>query len=232
MRDHARIARAVARLLPQGLAIGWADPKQPPGALLDGETPGAAIPRRLAEFAAGRSAARMAMAGLGHPPQPIPTAPDRAPIWPAGLTGSITHSDRLCLAIIGRSTQWAGLGIDTEPAEPLDPALWPIILRPEEGLPAPDPATAKLIFSAKEAVYKAQYPISKRLFGFDALTVDLGDMTFRARFATAMPPFDQGHEIVGKYCEIDGQIITIAWVAHQSDMMPNVPSGTFRSSDR
>ena len=76
-----------------------------------------AIPKRRGEFAQGRSAARAAMGLLGHPPMAIPAGSDRAPIWPKGLVGSITHTNGLCAAALSQNA--AALGIDAEQAVPL-----------------------------------------------------------------------------------------------------------------
>lgn len=141
-----------------------------------------AIPTRRAEFAAGRSAARAAMVELGVPPAAIPIGPDRAPVWPAGLTGSIAHCDGYCIAAVAYKDSIKTLGIDIEPATPLAPDLIDIICTPAERAwltEQPDPGlTAKMIFSAKEAVYKAQYPLTGSIIGFDAVTLTMGNDSF------------------------------------------------------
>ncbi|MBY6159629.1 4'-phosphopantetheinyl transferase superfamily protein [Mameliella alba] len=135
-----------------------------------------AQPARRAEFAAGRRAARQAMARLGLPPAPVPMAPDRAPVWPTGLVGSISHAGGLCLAVVARATAFAALGVDLESDAPLDPDLISEICLPEElvGLPeAQRGGHAARIFSAKEAAYKAHYPRARLVFGFHGLHVDM-----------------------------------------------------------
>ena len=163
-----------------------------------------AIPRRLREFSAGRAAARMAMA---RPLQPLPMRPDRAPHWPDDLCGSISHSDTACLAIAAPLAGYRGLGIDLEPALPLDRALWDTVLTKAErnrvsrlsGAEAGD--MAKLIFSAKEAVYKAQYRISERLFGFEDMQVVITEQTFISEFGTT--------SLEGRWCLAAGHILTL-----------------------
>ena len=162
--------------LPDGLA--WGVAKAGEGALLDIETAAVAraVPQRRAEFTAGREAARRAMAQLGLPALAIPAGPDRAPIWPDGLIGSISHTVGLCLAIVGPAEVYRALGIDIEGDAALDDALIPEICRPEERALLPRTgagAHAKRIFSAKEAAYKAHYPMVRRIFGFHGLSVDL-----------------------------------------------------------
>lgn len=194
---------AVARgLLPPACGLGVTDPRAAhpafPGEVVQG------VPKRLAEFRAGRAAARLALAELGLPDRPIPAAPDRAPIWPQGLQGSITHSDSLCLAVIGRLR---GIGADLEEAEPLDEGLRDAVLRPEEA--AATPLEAKLIFSAKEAAYKAQYALSRQLFDFQMLTVALDGPTFTARFTGEVPPFPAGRVLHGRWAKVAGHFLTL-----------------------
>jgi 4'-phosphopantetheinyl transferase EntD len=164
--------------------IGVTDPAQD-AALWDEEAAAAsrAIPKRRTEFAAGRSAARAAMAEIGFAPAAIPQGPDRAPIWPAGLAGSIAHCDTCCVSVVALQEHHAALGVDVEPATPLAPDLVAVICTPAErawlaGEPDPNLA-AKMIFSAKEAVYKAQYPLTGKVIGFDAVTLDMTDGAFR-----------------------------------------------------
>ena len=88
-----------------------------------------AIPRRQREFAAGRSAARDAVVKLGSPASAIPCAPDRSPVWPDGIVGSITHTRQTCVAIAGRRERVFAMGIDIEEDVPLDPSLWASICR-------------------------------------------------------------------------------------------------------
>lgn len=146
-----------------------------------------AVPRRRAEFTAGRAAARLAMQRLGQMPQAVPSAPDRSPIWPAGLTGSISHAAGFCGAVL---TQKKGqkLGLDIEDSAPLEADLWPLVLTPDEiaalgRLPAPARGlAAKRIFGIKEAAYKAQFPLTGAVIGFQALQVTL-EADPQARFA-------------------------------------------------
>lgn len=134
-----------------------------------------AVPKRQLEFAAGRQAARAAIVDLGLPAAAIPQGQDRAPIWPDGLTGSIAHCDDICIAAVARPGQIKSLGVDIEPATPLESNLEDIICTKAERawldtLPAESRGlTTKIIFSAKEAVYKAQYPLTGQVIGFDEI---------------------------------------------------------------
>ncbi|WP_417720653.1 4'-phosphopantetheinyl transferase family protein [Salipiger sp.] len=168
-------------LLPQDLpaGLGWAvsGPVASPGRLFPEERAlvARAVPARRAEFIGGRLAAREAMARIGLPPAAVPPMPDRAPRWPDGVVGSITHTEGLCLAVVGRAAQWRALGIDLEADTPLQTDLLPEIADRDElaTCDLPQELAGKRIFSAKEAAYKAQYPLTRTLFGFDAMRADL-----------------------------------------------------------
>ena len=135
-----------------------------------------AIAKRRDEFTAGRDAARAAMDALGLPPMAISQDTDRAPVWPDGLTGSIAHCDHICIAAVARIKHCAGLGIDIEPATPLDADLVSTIctLAEREWLATQsDPGlSAKMIFCAKEATYKAQYMQTRTLIDFQVVEVN------------------------------------------------------------
>ena len=82
-----------------------------------------AIPKRRREFARGRVSARQVLAELGVPSVSLLVGPKREPLWPEGIVGSITHDDRLCVVAVARAEKYAGLGVDVEPDEPLEPAI-------------------------------------------------------------------------------------------------------------
>lgn len=135
-----------------------------------------AVEKRRREFAFGRRLARALLAELGRPVESIPRGPDRAPIWPAGAWGCISHTDELVVAAVALTGD--GLGLDLEGAEPLPPALFPHVLRPEERarLEGRDAGRlAKIVFSAKEAFYKAQHRHTGLLLDFFDVSVRLDE---------------------------------------------------------
>ncbi|GGF62877.1 4'-phosphopantetheinyl transferase EntD (siderophore biosynthesis) [Mameliella alba] len=159
--------------------VGWGVAVPGEGELYPAEAAAIARarPERRAEFAAGRLAARRAMAQLGLADAAIPMGADRAPVWPKGLVGSISHAEGVCLGVVARDADYRSLGIDVEGDDPLAEDLIPEICLPEELglLPAgARAARAKRLFSAKEAAYKAHYPLAGQVFGFHGLQVDLG----------------------------------------------------------
>lgn len=136
-----------------------------------------AVPKRMSEFAAGRQCARRALAELGLGDAPITVAPDRQPLWPPGVVGSITHTTGLCAAVVAESSRLAALGVDTERAGAVKPELWQTICIAEESAwigalaPGERAAAVTLLFSAKEAFYKCQYPLLGERFGFSDVFV-------------------------------------------------------------
>lgn len=203
----------IAALFGPGVAVAVTDPRGPNPAPLGTEADhlARAVPKRQNEFAAGRAAARQALALLGRNPVPIPAGEDRAPIWPEGITGSISHGGTLCAAVL--TAQPDLLGIDIEPDTPLTAGLLDRICTPAEigAIAGPDQlGLAKLIFSAKEAAYKAQYPLTRTVFGFDymAVTLDLAQQGFTARFLKPMPPFAVGDFLPGRFARVAGHLVT------------------------
>jgi 4'-phosphopantetheinyl transferase EntD len=136
-----------------------------------------AVPKRIQEFAAGRQCARRALAELGRVDVPIPVAPDRQPVWPPGVVGSITHTAGLCAAVVAESARLAALGLDTELSGAVKRELWQTICVADESAwisalaPGERAAAVTLLFSAKEAFYKCQYPLVGERLSFDDLCV-------------------------------------------------------------
>lgn len=205
-----KLAAQAALMLPGLVGIDFADPSRH-YALMAGEDSSAMVPGRAAEFSAGRHAARRAMLRLGVAPQALPQGQDRAPIWPEGLVGSITHSPHACIAAVSQDLQ--GIGVDIEVNEPLVEDLSSLIVTSGDqvvtGLEA-DPAL--MLFCAKEAVYKAQYARSHRMFGPEALAVRLKGESFVARFLEPAAPFAIGDEVEGRITLCAGHILATAWL--------------------
>lgn len=148
------------------------------GVVLFGEERAAvegAVAGRRAEFATGRHCARQALRRLGASPVPLPVGEDRAPVWPDRVLGSLTHCTGFRAAAVG----WAGgevlgIGIDAEPDRPLPAEVIEHVLRTDERLGTG--AHDRLVFSAKEAVFKAWWPLERRWLDFHEarVTVEQG----------------------------------------------------------
>ncbi|WP_411267302.1 4'-phosphopantetheinyl transferase family protein [Actinoplanes sp. KI2] len=183
-----------------------------------------AVSSRRREFVTGRRCARLALAELGHPPAPIRPGPGREPIWPAGVTGSITHCAGYRAAAVARTADLAGLGIDAEPNEPLPDGVEATVASPREGerlreaaAGAPEVSWDRLLFSAKESIYKAWYPLTRRWLGFEEadLTIEPGAGTFNALLRADGTRIDGGPpltRISGRFTIGPGLIITAVTV--------------------
>ncbi|MGW6904203.1 4'-phosphopantetheinyl transferase family protein [Streptomyces sp. NPDC054940] len=139
-----------------------------------------AVAKRRREFAVVRSCARHAMEKLGVPPQPILPGERGAPSWPAGLVGSMTHCDGYHAAALVRAADLASLGIDAEPHQTLPEGVLPAVALPAEAerlrrLAGDHPAVHwdRLLFSAKESVYKAWFPLTGKWLDFTEADIDL-----------------------------------------------------------
>ncbi len=125
---------------------------------------------RVREFATARSCARRALSRFGVPLAPLLNGPDRAPLWPSGFVGSITHCDGYRGVAVARQRDAISLGIDAESKQELPPEVVPLVTVEAErewlshapgGIP-----WGRLLFSAKERIYKAWFPLVRRWLGF------------------------------------------------------------------
>jgi 4'-phosphopantetheinyl transferase EntD len=144
------------------------------------EAIGRAVEKRRREFRTGRACARAALAQLGVEAQAIPSGPRGEPQWPARIVGSITHCDGYRACALARSNDLIAIGIDAEPDAPLPDGVIGDIALPEErraldALAGQEPAVNwdRLLFSAKEAVYKAWFPLAERWLGFEDAMVEI-----------------------------------------------------------
>lgn len=146
-----------------------------------------ASPRRRADFARGRLAARAALAKAGVPGVAILADADRVPCWPAGLVGSIAHTAEVAVAVVARAAEVTAVGVDVEVAAPLSPEVWDQVLTVTEratvmALPAAERGWAALRhFCAKEAAYKAGFPSRRRIIEFSAMAIEFAGEAFVAR---------------------------------------------------
>ncbi|MEU3776658.1 4'-phosphopantetheinyl transferase superfamily protein [Streptomyces sp. NPDC032472] len=181
----------LSRLLPAAVAVvacRW----DPPEAQLYPEEAAVvrhAVDKRRREFTTVRHCARRALGRLGLPHGPV--LPDRhgAPRWPSAVVGSLTHCEGYRAAALARASELAMLGIDVEPHEPLPAGVLDAIARPAERswIRSAPPGTHwdRLLFSAKEAVYKAWYPRFGEQLEFTQAELRLDPAgTFTARLLT------------------------------------------------
>jgi 4'-phosphopantetheinyl transferase EntD len=152
---------------------------------------------RRREFATARSCARVALARLGRPAVAVLPGPHGAPQWPEGVTGSITHCAGYRAAAVALTRDVVSLGVDAEPNEPLpDDGMLELIALDAERvrlgqLAAVMPCVCwdRLLFSAKESVYKTWFPLARRWLGFESadILIDPRAGTFTARLLVQGP---------------------------------------------
>jgi 4'-phosphopantetheinyl transferase EntD len=125
-----------------------------------------AVPERRRDYATVRSCARACLQRLGYQPVPILPGVGGAPVWPAGIRGSMTHCAGYAAAAVGPSSRFSAIGIDAEPDAPLPDGVLDLVATAAEQdrlavmQPGPDsPHWDRLLFSAKEAIYKAWFPL-------------------------------------------------------------------------
>ena len=123
---------------------------------------------------AARIAGRALLARLGLPDHAIPKSASGAPVWPDGVLGSFAHEQEVAVAAVARSGDIAALGIDVEPAEPLPSELQALVLTKREREQLPRASwSGRLVFAAKEAVYKAIAALDGTLLDYQDIEIDL-----------------------------------------------------------
>lgn len=151
--------------------------------------PPTAVSSRRRAFAAGRTAAHRALAGLGVDTGAIGIGSGGAPVWPEGIVGSITHSAGWALAVAGFATDFAGIGVDMEGNRPF-PGLVEQVATPaeREWLADQPESSAIALFAAKESIYKAFYPRINEFFGFNDVELVSGGEGFVGSFTRTIDP--------------------------------------------
>jgi 4'-phosphopantetheinyl transferase EntD len=175
--------------------------------------------KRQRAFAAGRRAARMALAELGITDFPVLARRDGAPIWPGAVVGSISHCEGpqagYCGVAVAHRRLVAGLGVDAVPRRPLPAEAWSRVLDVEESravLASPDPGVwARLVCSAKEALCKALSSLCGRFPGYGEV---------RVRFQAAPGRF--GAEWADAACALAPTGLMLGWFAIDPDLIRTV----------
>jgi 4'-phosphopantetheinyl transferase EntD len=187
-----------------------------------------AVAKRRHEFRLGRHCAHAALRELGVPDAdaPIEVGPRRAPVWPAGVVGSITHCDGLCAAVVAFAGDHRGIGIDAEPAEPLPSDVRTAVCTQAEiewargagrfeteGASGPHVRGdwERLFFCAKEAVYKCIFPVTGEELDFQdvEIRIDLARGSFTAAAVTdRRASARELGELQGRFRAIGGHLAT------------------------
>lgn len=212
---------AIDGLFPAGVACAAAQALEPGERLFPEEATAATgfAPARLAEFRLGRACARRALGRLGMPPQAIAVGTRREPCWPAGIVGSISHAGGMAVAAVAHDHSFAALGLDIEASQVLEPRLIDMVCRPEEARRlhaggADAAAEALLVFSAKEAVYKALAPLVGRFIDFQevAILLHADGGGFRVQAHGGSCPAPLARALQGRIRHLAGMVATAVWI--------------------
>ncbi len=211
----------IDEILPPGVAAAEAF-DDAPGTVLFPEEEAfitTAVEKRRREFTTSRACARAALAKLGLPNVAIVPGPRGAPQWPAGVVGSITHCAGYRASAVARVQDMVTLGVDAEPNEALPSGVLDVISTAGErawlaqlSAARPDVCWDRLLFSAKESVYKAWFPLAQRWLGFEQadITVQPAAGTFTARLLVRGPALDgpQLSGFTGRWLVRNGLVLT------------------------
>lgn len=172
----------IAEILPDGVVAEEAFGDLPEAELFPEEEAvvARAAPKRRREFSSVRACARVALARLGIPPVPIVPGTRGAPQWPAGVVGSITHCDDYRACAVARESDIVTIGLDAEPHGTLPHGVLDLVSSAQErdGLArlsaaVPEVHWDRILFCAKESVYKAWFPLTHRWLSFGEAHVDI-----------------------------------------------------------
>ena len=210
----------IADLLPASVVTATARDDDPTATLppAEAEAVARAVDSRRAEFTTGRTLARAALTRLGVPADAVPVGERRAPVWPAGVVGSITHCVGFRAAAVARHGDVRSLGIDAEPHAPLPAGVLDAVSDAGERAVLadlarcePDVAWDRVLFSAKESVYKTWFPLTGCWLGFvDAELTPAVDGTLRAHIRVPGPEVDGVvvDRFAGRWAVVDGLVLT------------------------
>lgn len=153
---------------------------------------------------AARIVARKLLTRLGQPQRAVPKSESGMPMWPEGIVGSLAHDSHVAVAAVALRRDYASLGIDVEPAEFLEPDLLDIVATARERQNIDDdPYRGRLLFAAKEAVYKAVNPLDHTFLDHHDVEVNL-----TGRTATIC----NGRIVDFRYC-LSSHIVVLAYIS-------------------
>ncbi|MGI9665666.1 MAG: 4'-phosphopantetheinyl transferase family protein, partial [Acidimicrobiia bacterium] len=176
----------------------------------------AAVEKRRVSFARGRGAAHLALRSLGWTDEPVLSGPNREPLWPNGMVGSISHAVGFGVAIAAPAADTDGVGVDIEQLGPVT-ELWEHVLRIEErtwirSLDNDAKSRALIaLFSAKESIYKAFFPRHRQFFGFETASLVPTSSGFEARLIDGFDVDYPSRRSFSVGCRWSGDLVT-TWV--------------------
>ena len=217
----SQLQNALDRMIPSGVGVvarGIADEEKALEYPEERQHLANAVLKRRNEFIAGRHCARAALARIGVDPCSLPPGENRAPQWPEGLIGSISHTIGLCCAIAARQCSIACLGIDLETTTRISPGVIERISHPlEADFVGGDQARGSLIFGAKEAFFKAQFPTWGVWPNFDdlALRTDVSQDCLKVVYVATHLPSDLRENALKmqfRYAFISDYVVVLCWL--------------------
>ncbi|AZO53759.1 MULTISPECIES: 4'-phosphopantetheinyl transferase [unclassified Mesorhizobium] len=196
--EEIALARAMAAMAPAGVRTGCRIIREGDETHLlpeEARSISARQPAMRRASGAARWIAHRLLADIGFDGFALLRTPSGAPAWPEGITGSLAHDDDMAVAAVAPVAGVGSLGIDVEPALPLPDEISALVAMPADRTGATDRQLAgRILFAAKEAVYKAAYPLDREVLGYEDIAVNLetGHATTRtgrkARLAYCVAP--------------------------------------------
>jgi 4'-phosphopantetheinyl transferase EntD len=180
LENPAQLSAEVSGLFPPGVIAAELTAPAPRELLTSAELQLMAhcAEKRIQDFAAGRACAHRALRELGILDFSLLAGEHREPVWPASIVGSITHTYGYGAAVVARQRDLRSVGLDCEVIDSVDEELWSRICTPTEIErlaqlpPAERGRQAALIFAAKEAFYKCQFPLTRAWVGFEDVVIE------------------------------------------------------------
>lgn len=219
-RRNPPISREILRRLPRFAAFASRQPSDPRDNPFETGEMAALNPRSIPErqlaFRLGRAAAHAALRRIGRDEGPITTGHDRAPHWPSGIAGAISHTSDLGIALVAPTQHTDGVGIDVE-ARRFAPELYDQVLRLEErSWMSLEPTSRRddivlAAFSAKESIFKAFYPRVGNFFGFEAASLEPSPAGFVARLVADLDPAYPPERTFNVHCRWHGDLV-LTWL--------------------
>jgi 4'-phosphopantetheinyl transferase EntD len=215
-------------VLPADVAFGVGPIADHTGALQPEEAAAIAkaVDVRRFEYSTGRHYATVAAERLGISLGSLATRSDRQPDWPWVVTGSISHSRGLCVAILARHATVPAIGVDIERVADVGAELMQLVSTPSEMTAnsgtVPEAALPACLFSIREAIYKAYYPATGAQLGFRDVGLALDGQTgrFKAKLTNErLPPFFGRRDIVGRFALIRGFVVSLACAEVECDVL-------------
>jgi 4'-phosphopantetheinyl transferase EntD len=206
LSEETALFEAMAAIAPKGVRVGCRTIRDEDEAHLLPEE-ACNIPARHPAIRRASGAARWIAHGLlrdiGLNDFAVLRTSSGAPIWPDGITGSLAHDGEMAVAAVAAVSHIGSLGIDVEPAQPLAHDVFALVATPADTTEALEQHLAgRILFSAKEAVYKAVYPLDRKMLGYEDIAVD---------FNAGLAMTTTGHRVKFLYC-VAPRVVVVAFV--------------------